>query len=222
MTSDKKIERKPIQSLKDSPSYKAPKKKFLLSKEEKKQQKSSLPSLDHLSREKALLKKKKTTNDDPPITSAENPQNVSLKNNLEQTSPTTSTQKISATCSKDMNELIERLSIRLIKETDRGISKTTLSIDNPDSSFYGTKVEIKHYDTAPHSFHLSFEATDTINLEIENNLSNLQQRLCNVMPRHIFHIAPPRYKNITSSSKSQREFESRGEKNTSFVEKIME
>lgn len=173
-----------------------------------KKEKDFFSSLDDLSRKEALeksknLKSNSSENNSLAIPlSSESPKNF-IKPDSKQDLSLSPCQNLSSASLHLTSELLDKLSTRLIQELNNGISTTTLSITDSKSKLFGTHIEIKHFDTAPHSFHLSIETTDIIKKEIETHLAFLHQGLQQALPQCVFHISPPTYENIKFNSKSQ-------------------
>ncbi len=131
------------------------------------------------------------------------------------------TSKLDATsnCSLDTFELLDRLSTTLSHEMKKGISTTTLEIDNQLSTLHGTTVEISHYDTAPHSFHLDIFTTPQQQLNFSNQIGFLSERLTHILPQCKFYFAPPKIKQTTSVEALKKNKE---EKINHSIEKIMD
>lgn len=192
--------------------------KFYIDKLKKKNAKKKLPSLEELSKQQ---NSKKHASDDHHLQNIYEHHRQSVHKEFHKNSDLSSLSHatMSRSCSSDVFELLEKLSTALILEKTKGISTTTIVIDNPDSAINGTEIEIKHYDTAPHSFHLNITTTPELHHDISSNILFLNQRLLHILPECKFFFSPPKYKSISSLPRSNKSLNTSDKKKPSPIEK---
>lgn len=72
-------------------------------------------------------------------------------------------------------DLFQRMVGIATVEQYKGISKTTITLNLPGSPFDGCKIQLDHYDTAPHSFNLQLLGTPHANQLFTENIDTLNQ-----------------------------------------------
>ena len=81
--------------------------------------------------------------------------------------------------STSLSSLIDEMANYVMIESENGVSKTTVEIGMEGSIFEGAKLELDHYDTAPHSFNLQLSGTLDATKQFLANLGSLQTALEN-------------------------------------------
>ena len=64
--------------------------------------------------------------------------------------------------SPEVAALFEKMAATMIQMTAKGERETTLSIDNPRSLFYGMRITITEFNTAPQQFNVLIASSDTV------------------------------------------------------------
>ncbi|MFZ4773052.1 MAG: hypothetical protein ACOYK9_03575 [Chlamydiia bacterium] len=107
------------------------------------------------------------------------------------TGPSLSSSPAYAQFSPQMFALFQKLVGMMTVMQFQGKTTTSITLNIPQSALNGAKIQIEHFDTAPHSFNIQFFGSPESQQIFSANLSGLEQQLKTTLPQFDIRVRTP-------------------------------